>query len=331
MSSSIEEEFRKFFLKLELENLPPNVKRKIYKPLLNHLRWKVVKKYILIIGSLTILWTFCQISVIQWNLSAVVRIFMIKMLPLWNWTTMYGTKCLIEYRGSDLAPNANEAKADLNSGVDCSVCENLDSITRTWKTDYSYLEDFIERGLPVVLMNAHEGWPEDNFTEHLLTLEPLLESIPCLMISNLIVRQTSVQELIERVQRVEESSWFVHFRNCEFPAVKVTRLIAPRPHFFPPHLEPAYSSWIIMSHRYDHPEFKELILQGIILVRQMQGRGKFQLSGRGECLKECGEYIVELTEGDALLFTTDLWDFAYLTTESSTKSVTFITETHFPE
>ncbi|XP_055704482.1 uncharacterized protein LOC129802544 [Phlebotomus papatasi] len=325
---ALDQEFQEFFRKLDEQNLSQKDYQKICRPLIVHLRMKLLKKYFFIALLLVILWSISQVSVVNWNLVAIGRIILIKLLPFWNWTHLHDAKCLLDY---PLASNTDDHVVSEKPALDCSVCENIDSIQTTWNTDYTFInEEFLERGLPVILINSHPPWPEDNFTQHLLTLEPLMESSPCEMSSNLIVRRlANLHELIERVQKVDEQSWFIHFRNCDFPAVKASRLIASRPGFFSPHLEPAYSSWVLMSRNYDYPAPKELTLEGIVLVRQLLGRGVFKLSGRGKCLEECGKYIVNVKSGEALLFTTDLWDFSYYTSESSIKSVTFITETHF--
>ncbi|XP_059619517.1 uncharacterized protein LOC132263644 [Phlebotomus argentipes] len=289
----------------------------------------MLKKYSLVFFVLVLLWGTLQVAVINWNIVAIGRLLLIKLLPMWNWTHLHYTKCLLEYPVETLAPKTS--KHDLSEKIDCSVCENIDTIYTSWEMDYTHLsEEFLERGLPVLLINSHTVWPEDNFTDHLLTLVPLMASTPCEMSSNLIVhRLANLQELVERVQRAEGKSWFFHIRNCDLNAVKASRLIASRPSFFPPHLEPAYSSWILMSRQYDHPAPKEITLEGIILVRQLQGRGLFRISGRSACLEECGQYTVELKSGEALLFTTDLWELSYFPSDSVKKSVTFITETHF--
>ncbi|XP_055678156.1 uncharacterized protein LOC129786925 [Lutzomyia longipalpis] len=330
MNKAFDQEFREFFAKVHQENFVNSDVKKIYRPLVIYLRWRIFRKYTAIFFFIGILWALVQVTVINWNLVAVGRLFLIKLLPFWNWTHLHNAKCLIDYPIA-LAPNADDHVVGDKYQFDCSVCENIDTIYTTRDLDYTNLsEEFLERGLPVLLMDSHTAWPEDNFTQHLLTLEPLMESTPCEMSSNLIVRRlANLQELIERIQRMEKHSWFLHFHNCDFPAVKATRLIAPRPLFFPPHLEPAYSSWILMSHKYDHPAPKEITLDGIVLVRQLQGRGVFRLSGRGKCLEECGKYTVEVKSGEALLFTTDLWEFSYFPNEGPTKSVSFITETHF--
>lgn len=349
---ALDQEFQEFFRKLDEQNLSQKDYQKICHPLIVYLRIKLLKKYFFIALLLVILWSIFQVSVVNWNLVAIGRIILIKLLPFWSWTHLHDAKCLLDY---PLASNTDDHVVSEKHTLDCSVCENIgnskninesrwwfqreasiynffaDSIQRTWNTDYTFInEEFLERGLPVILINSHPPWPEDNFTQHLLTLEPLMESSPCEMSSNLIVRRlANLHELIERVQKVDEQSWFIHFRNCDFPAVKASRLIASRPGFFSPHLEPAYSSWVLMSRNYDYPAPKDLTLEGIVLVRQLLGRGVFRLSSRGKCLEECGKYTVNVKSGEALLFTTDLWDFSYYTSESSIKSVTFITETHF--
>lgn len=123
-AKGFDQELREFFAKLDEENFARSDVKKIYRPLVVHLRWKMVRKYSAICLLIGLLWALAQVSVINWNLVAVGRLLLIKLLPLWNWTHLHNAKCLIDHPVA-LPPNADDHVASEKSPIDCSVCENI--------------------------------------------------------------------------------------------------------------------------------------------------------------------------------------------------------------
>lgn len=202
----------------------------------------------------------------------------------------------------------------------------------SFSPNFTYLNDnFLTRGLAVVILDATIEEQMGNFTDLLLSNKLLMSSSPCDLKTNLILkRNINLLDLIRRTSTATD--FYFHFRNCRFEAVKNSRLIGPRPEFYSPHLEPAYSSWILMSQNYDTEIWHPLIMEGLIYVRQLHGGAtKFQLSVRSECQRICPTEIdVLLTGGQGLLFTTDLFSLSYLPKSDlshNMPSVSFITET----
>lgn len=192
------------------------------------------------------------------------------------------------------------------------------------------IDQYLFRGLPVIISDSHKSWNPLKFTENLLNSEKLLASQPCELQSNLLLGKYSNLEESLKLSRESDlnASFFLHFQNCQLDAVKATRfVIAQRPDFFPPHLEPAESSWILISKNYKS-NFKRIYLNGLILVMQLTGQLDFILIPKGNCVESCEEHVITLFSGESLVFTTDLWNLVYYPSDGDI-SVTVISETYW--
>lgn len=187
--------------------------------------------------------------------------------------------------------------------------------------------NYLIRGLPVIIEQSHPKWDSNNFTDYLFKQDKLIDSNPCEMQSNLIFNKySSLEEMLELSVRAKDNdSWFFYFQNCDFEAVKASRLLMDKPKYLSFHLDPFQASWILMSQYYES-QWKKLKVRGLILVMQLQGDGEFRLEAQEPCDEYCGDHHVKIIEGEALIFVTDLWRFFYRSNNFE-KSLTFITET----
>lgn len=151
---------------------------------------------------------------------------------------------------------------------------------------------------------------------------------PCDLTTNLIFgRKATLQDLWKRTAK--SNSYFFHFRFCDPEFLKQSRRVDNRPKFFPAHLPPAYSSWIIYSQNYTSSRQISLTLDGLIFVRQLIGSTNLKLSIISECENTCHqEHSVKLQENEGFLFHSGIWDFSYSpNTEVGNTSIVFLTET----
>lgn len=92
----------------------------ICRPLTNAVRKASLKRWtrilLFLIMVVAIGYTVSQTDTFQWHATAAVRIFLIKLLPVWDWTPLYHTKCMIEKSQSPLDGN-------VVSATDCITCE----------------------------------------------------------------------------------------------------------------------------------------------------------------------------------------------------------------
>lgn len=117
-------EFEEFFKHLNSHFSESEIE-KILKPLKFHLqilRIKKLFKILLIFAAicLVIYHIVSSFEVINWYLCAIGRIFMIKILPIWNWIYLGSAKCLIaksSFPQKEYRDNFNKK--------DCRVCEHF--------------------------------------------------------------------------------------------------------------------------------------------------------------------------------------------------------------
>uniref|UniRef100_A0A336K1B6 CSON006020 protein n=1 Tax=Culicoides sonorensis TaxID=179676 RepID=A0A336K1B6_CULSO len=335
----IENDFKGFFSELSESKMNKIQLIKIIWPLKAR-KWK--EKYLdsffkyawmAIIILLFILLAF-YVDFITWNVAAVGRLSLKKLHSIWHWDEMYKAKCLI-----GKSKNVNDyAKGDyVEKNVltynDCAVCENIDKITRISNTTYSYLHDkFLLRGHPTIISDSHETWNEsENFASYLLSLPGLTYSDPCELQTNLMLfKSSNLKTLLQlTADNIESDSdhWFIHFRNCDFEAVKASRAFIPKLYFYSPHLEPPYTSWLLMSQNYIHDRPKELSLLNMVIIEQLLGTLQITLEAKDLCLDVCGSHFIQINAGESLVFMSKLWKFKYVPSDNSL-SVTVVTETH---
>lgn len=212
-------------------------------------------------------------------------------------------------------------------------------IDRIENITFDVLQNFyLYRDLPVIIKKSHLPWPNrdnvpDDFIEFLESNEKLMNSVPCNVASNLFQTQNrspKLRGLFRQIDLSVSSEWFLHFRNCDFDAVKASRTIIPhkiRPRILSPHLSPYRFSWILLSENYDMPNAKRLIVMNTVFVFQLSGRIIGELKTVDDCHNICSNQEFELNAGESLVFNARMWNFFYRTAVSDSKPiVSFIQE-----
>ncbi|XP_026740701.1 uncharacterized protein LOC113503089 [Trichoplusia ni] len=305
----------------------------ICRPLTNAVRKSTIKRWtrvvLVLIMGMAIGYTVSQTDTFKWHASAVARIVLIKLLPVWDWTPLYHNKCMI----------ARPEPPNVDGGVsttDCIACEAVKSIARL--SDTSYNEVFnhhLLRGAPAIVVDAHYDWSsraELNLTGLISDDDRLRDSVPCRILTNIrIGRQPmDLEEIVSRITNTDIPSWFVHFQNCDIRAVKSFRILAPRPYFLSPHIPPSHFNWLLLSKNYDTHRYKYLELDvGLVIMSQLKGKTFVQLRPRAPCEDDCYTLSFELAEGETLVLANSLWEFEYLPGKG--ENVAMITETDWNE
>lgn len=198
-------------------------------------------------------------------------------------------------------------------------------IDRISETSYSTLQNiYLSRAHPVIITDSHDAWPNqlnvpENFIEFLLELPDLKYSIPCNIGTNLMqvrnVNAPKLQYLLRQTSKIAKKGWFLHFRNCDFNAVKSSRLIFPhknRPYFISSHLPPFHTSWIILSQHYEISTEKRLPVKDLVIVFQLSGTLTGRLGVHSDCKEFCSDQTFKLNAGESLVFNAQMWDFYYI-------------------
>lgn len=97
----------------------------ICRPLTTAVRKAYIKKWtrvgLIIVMILALGYTVSQTETAQWHASAVGRIILIKLLPIWDWTPLYYNKCLISKAQTD---NVEDDFTTIN----CISCEAISEL-----------------------------------------------------------------------------------------------------------------------------------------------------------------------------------------------------------
>lgn len=199
---------------------------------------------------------------------------------------------------------------------------------------------YISRDVPVIVADSHKPWMRpiagsypDDFIGLLDSLPSLRHTTPCNCETNLLSTRTAkLGLLLNRIGHGFLQNWMLHFRLCEFAAIKASRAILPtsnRPYFIPAYWPPFKSSWLLLSHRYEAPTMKTMPLNGFVIVLQLKGTLYGRLELAHACIESCAEQAFQLAEGEALLFTSDVWKMRYSLDAPNDGTITFIQEIEF--
>lgn len=218
---------------------------------------------------------------------------------------------------------------------------SLVSIDRLTEITFSHLQNvYLSRDNPVIINDSHDKWPNqpnvpEDFIEFLLSSSNLKYSIPCNVGTNLVQIRSETPKLhylLRQIEKIESKGWFLHFRNCDFDAVKASRATFPlknRPYFISSHLPPFHSSWILLSKHYEMSVKKRLPLKDLVIVLQLNGQITGQLTVQNDCKNICSDQEFKLNTGEALVFNAQMWNFYYHNINSqSNLTITFIQEIH---
>ncbi|EDW02318.1 uncharacterized protein LOC6560082 [Drosophila grimshawi] len=311
--AAVERELEQFLEQCRRQQFNEQEMRNICQPLVWHVRLKQLRRWAqwLLLPALLayLLWSYCDTC--AWTASAVGRLLLIQLLPYWNWTPYYNAQCLIE-RGAEEQPSKPSLGRHETLWENCVLCESLESIPTASNVSYSMLEtQYLERGLPVIITDCQLRVDLDSLLVRILEKAPdLLASEPCDVSSNLLLRQ--LFNLDAALQKIPTTSaWHLQFRNCESKAVKASRLYSDRPYYYPRHLEPFYSSWLLMAHNVARHQ-TEIFVRGLIFVQQLSGHFEWRLQPKQPCDEaSCPNLSLRLNEGECLVYSTDLWRLSY--------------------
>ncbi|EDW73988.1 uncharacterized protein Dwil_GK21690 [Drosophila willistoni] len=307
----MESELKQLLEQCQKQNFSSEQMSSICEPLIWTMRWNKLKRCFLLglpLLVIYLIWIYCDCF--SWSLSALFRLFLIQVLPYWNWSNYYNGKCLI---AKDYQPS--ESPSGSFRWNNCDLCSNLEGISTVSNVSYSMMESqFLELGLPVIVTDAELKLNLNDLIKRMQTKAiDLVSSEPCDVSSSLMLRQ--IFHLEAAIQKIRQGSaltkWHLHFRNCQSRAVKTSRLLLPRPYYYPKHLEPYYSSWLLMSHRQYRPQ-QEIYVKGLIFIQQLSGHFEFRLQPKAPCDGNvCPSLSLRLNEGEGLVYYTELWHLSY--------------------
>lgn len=174
----------------------------------------------------------------------------------------------------------------------------------------------------MVVTETRNYFDFDEFSEALNSSDLIEITNICNLETNLVIKKyASLENAFDKMKA--DSNYFLHWRNCNFQALKESRKLIAKPYFYPFHLEPYYSSWFLISKTY-YGSKKSLYLEGLIFVNQLAGRLKLILDPKEGCSEVCIGREVILQEEDSLVFLSEFWNFAYVTDETEESMTTVL-------
>lgn len=205
-----------------------------------------------------------------------------------------------------------------------------EEIHHDWDISYSDLKStYLNRGHPVVLeehplTSRHSSLYD--YMESVKNLTHLINSNPCNLQTSLVTGShfTSLNALFELTTKTFDG-WFLHFRNCDFDAVKASRALEEQPYFLASHLKPFSSSWILMSNSYKVIKPKKLLVKHLVVVKQIIGSIDVLIAPKTSCKDSCKDFLLQLAAGYTIVFSGELWDFFYIPSGLG-DAVTFLRE-----
>lgn len=185
-----------------------------------------------------------------------------------------------------------------------------DYIPIVFNTSFSYLESqYLEQGMPVIVDESHKPQNLNDFLKSLKLQNDFLESEPCDIFTNLMLRKHFNLEIaLDKIQNYKK--WFLQLRNCQSKAVKASRSFVNRPYYYPLNMEPFYSSWILAAHQKEL-KLRDIYVKGLIFIQQLSGIFEYHLSPKQPCNEKCPVLKMKLNAGECLVYSTELWNLSY--------------------
>ncbi|XP_063220213.1 uncharacterized protein LOC134529747 [Bacillus rossius redtenbacheri] len=304
-------------------------------PLVSSLRKSAIKKIVkcmaIVALVLGIVYGISHLGAVSLHFYAITRLFMIKLLPFWDWTSMFYESCLVS--------NPFYGEYTLTE-EDCISCEALEYVDRLGNVAYEQLLDgYLSRDAPLIVIDAMESWPVmntddfwfDNITQLYLQDDKLVDTVPCILTTNLRLGSSDLHAFLKRISSPQADKWFVHWQNCDINAVKALRKFYQRPYFLSSSVSPAHFNWVLMSSDYNTRIYKKVELDsGLIMLAQLRGTTSFRLTPHNPCNSSCPELLGDLQEGEVLVFTNFMWTFEYYPGRNL-DNVAILTETVWEE
>nr|XP_023012909.1 uncharacterized protein LOC111502949 [Leptinotarsa decemlineata] len=257
---------------------------------------------LIIVLSLSV-YFLTYIESISWQLSSIGRIFLIKILPYYDWRPLKNKQCLI-----DAFSKENEL---LDDNLNCDICENIKHIEVYETIDEDILDErYIKRDRPVILSKGLEMWPNDSkFIQELRLNEHFSSSYPCELSTDILKDLRTIYQIIENVDQFDE--FFLHFQNCDVDAMKIFRRFTFRPEALPPVYSPVLYNWLIWNKNYNTSNYKRVALvEKVAVFGQLFGYTYVSLIPRKNCEFVCPQLNIKLTGREMLIFSS-LWDLEY--------------------
>nr|CAH7758647.1 unnamed protein product [Callosobruchus chinensis] len=296
-------EVEKIYDDMQKQNIPEEDIKKYFFIVTKNMKFFNTFDYVIISLSATMI-LLCLLSYfesVSWYISALARIFLIKLLPVYDWKHLKNKPCLLDR--AETSPGT--------SNFNCGLCESLQRIDVYDYLDEDYLEEkYINLDIPVIITKSLEHWPKDSsFLDAVSNEHSFFFSYPCKYSGNVHKGHGNVGEIFDRVQHF--SQFFAHFQNCDPEAVRAFRKYTFRPPVIPRSYTPTVYNWLLWNRDYNTSNHKPIeLIEKLTAVGQIFGSTHVRLVPRKNCEAVCPTLNIKLFAHELLIFTS-LWDLEY--------------------
>nr|CAI5865865.1 unnamed protein product [Callosobruchus analis] len=296
-------ELEKIYDDMQKQNVPEEDIKKYFFIVTKNMTFFSTFDYVIISLSATMI-LLCLLSYfesVSWYISALARIFLIKLLPVYDWKHLKNKACLLDR--ADISPGT--------SNFNCGLCENLQRIDIYDYLDEDYLEEkYINLDIPVIIAKSLEHWPKDSsFLDAVSNERSFFFSYPCKYSGNVHKGHGNIGEIFNRVQHF--SQFFAHFKNCDPEAVRAFRKYTFRPAVIPKSYTPTTYNWLLWNKNYNTTNYKPIeLIEKLVAVGQVFGSTYVRLVPRKNCGAVCPTLNIKLFAHELLIFTS-MWDLEY--------------------
>ncbi|XP_071080536.1 uncharacterized protein [Haliotis cracherodii] len=235
----------------------------------------------------------------------------ISVLPVWDWTKIYHSSCLVDnplYTGGQL------------TSEDCEMCESLTGIERVSSLEKEDILDlYLKRDHPVIVEDGTRGWltPDEysiaKIAEAYQLSRVLREHSSCGFSSNLRQQYKEHRKLLNKAAKGEVSNYFAHWENCFPDAAKAFRYLYKRPYFLPPTVEIGINNHVFIASNYTGKVPKRIDMsQSMLVLAQVKGSMQVTVRPRDPCNTVCESMTETLKEGEIFVATDLLWSLEYI-------------------
>lgn len=239
-------------------------------------------------------------------LLAFVRTLLIKVLPVWDWTRMYTSRCMVNN------PFFNNS-LDLS---ECTKCANTTEVVRQSNlTFFNFTKNVYLNHLPIIVEDATQSWPamKGLTVETLFRLyaeDPVLsEHDLCYFESNIeqLNKPGGADQLFNDYLSGNRRPFKVHWNNCQRETLKIIRSYYSKPYFLPPSVgQTLMGNWFLISVGLQKGPVR---FQAVPVndqwtwLAQIQGRSAVELRPQRICKGTCAVLkSIELNKGDLMMY-----------------------------
>ncbi|CAH1953520.1 unnamed protein product [Acanthoscelides obtectus] len=305
---NFKKELEKIYDEMRRQNVPEEDIKKYFFIVTKNMRFFNIFDYIIIFSSVIMIF-LCMLSYfesVSWYSSALGRIYLIKLLPIYDWTHLKNKPCLIER--TEMSPIASD--------FECGSCENIQRLDVYDYLDEDDLEErYINLDIPVIITKSLEHWPKDSdFLDIAIRENSFFFSYPCRFSGNVHKGHGNVGEILDKVKHFNQ--FYIHFQNCNLEAMRIFRKYTFRPAVIPRTYSPTTYNWLLWNKDYNTTNYKPIqLIEKLTAFGQVFGSTHVKLVPRKNCKTLCPTLNIKLFAHELLVFTS-LWDLEYKPTES---------------